>query len=182
MLSPRSGLSVHHITPSLISVLSIACLFYILCTLSVYAVQMRRSQKAPSNIYLSDLDAFNKIKDSQEGLKSVRIIGNTSMIPVDHPVISAVIERWATGSKPGNRLEGDYRKIALSIEGGGMRGCVSAGASAAINFLGLNDAVDVVYGSSAGSMIGAFFVSRQLSGVRVYHGTTKEDTIILYWV
>lgn len=51
-----------------------------------------------------------------------------------------------------------------------MRGCVPAGATAAINFLGLNDAIDVVYGSSAGAMVGAYFVSRQYSGVQIYHG------------
>jgi hypothetical protein len=41
---------------------------------------------------------------------------------------------------------GDSDKIALSIEGGGMRGCVSAGASAALNILGIHDTIDVVYG------------------------------------
>lgn len=65
-----------------------------------------------------------------------------------------------------------------------MRGCVAAGMVAAINYLGtectvllnnldhlvgLNDAVDVVYGSSAGAMVGAYFVSRQFAGVAIYH-------------
>eukprot|EP00607_Mallomonas_marina_P002771 CAMPEP_0182425178 /NCGR_PEP_ID=MMETSP1167-20130531/11530_1 /TAXON_ID=2988 /ORGANISM="Mallomonas Sp, Strain CCMP3275" /LENGTH=399 /DNA_ID=CAMNT_0024605625 /DNA_START=439 /DNA_END=1635 /DNA_ORIENTATION=+ len=50
-----------------------------------------------------------------------------------------------------------------------MRGCVAAGATAALNFLGLDDSLDVVYGSSAGAMIGAYFISRQVSGVAIYH-------------
>ena len=57
----------------------------------------------------------------------------------------------------------------LYMIGGGMRGCVSAGATAALNVLGLNDAIDVVYGSSAGAMVGAYFISRQFSGVQIYH-------------
>jgi patatin-like phospholipase/acyl hydrolase len=42
--------------------------------------------------------------------------------------------------------------------GGGMRGAVSAGMAAAIAGLGLTDAFDVIYGSSAGSVIGAYMV------------------------
>ena len=102
----------------------------------------------------------SKVKDE--------VVGNTQSIPNTHPVIDAVVKRWREGSKPGCR--NDTNKIALSIEGGGMRGCVAAGASAALNFLGLNDAVDVVYGSSAGAMVGAYFVARQYSGVEIYHG------------
>lgn len=52
-------------------------------------------------------------------------------------------------------------KVALCIEGGGMRGCVNAGALAAMQYLGLDDSVDIVYGSSAGSLMGAYFISKQ---------------------
>lgn len=52
-----------------------------------------------------------------------------------------------------------------------MRGCVSAGASLALSFLGLNDVVDIVYGSSAGSMVGTYFISRQNNGNLIYQGT-----------
>lgn len=38
---------------------------------------------------------------------------------------------------------------------------ITIGMSTAIGFLGLNDCIDVVYGSSAGAMVGAYFVSRQ---------------------
>lgn len=98
------------------------------------------------------------------------ITSDTSGITMHHPVIVAVVDRWRSQSKIGNRCANDHMKIALCIEGGGMRGCVAAGSAAAINFLGLNDAIDVVYGSSVGSMIGCYFVSRQYSGHRIYHG------------
>ena len=71
-------------------------------------------------------------------------------------------ERAAEGSRPGARREGDAKKIALAIEGGGMRGCIAGGMVTALWHLGLADAVDVVYGSSAGSLVGAYFIARQM--------------------
>eukprot|EP00624_Nannochloropsis_granulata_P005738 evm.model.NODE_40878_length_7001_cov_23.792030.1 len=67
-------------------------------------------------------------------------------------------------------------KIGLSLEGGGMRGCVGAGMLAAINHLGLRDAIDVVYGSSAGSLMGAFFLSGQtpLEGPGIYYDILSQ--------
>jgi len=49
-----------------------------------------------------------------------------------------------------------------------MRGAVSAGAASAINMLGLCDAVDVLYGSSAGALVAAYFAARQLDGTAIY--------------
>lgn len=95
--------------------------------------------------------------------------GNTSSIPTTHPVIAAVMQRYAERSLPGNRSPQDRQKIALAVEGGGMRGCVAAGSSAALQFLGLEDTIDCVYGASAGSMVAAYFVSRQSAGVQIYH-------------
>lgn len=42
-----------------------------------------------------------------------------------------------------------------------MRGCVSAGMIAAVCTLGLMDTFDAVYGSSAGSLIGAYAIAGQ---------------------
>lgn len=95
--------------------------------------------------------------------------GNTSSIPATHPVIEAVMKRYAEGSLPGSRGPQDKYKIALAVEGGGMRGCVAAGSSAALQFLGLENSVDAVYGASAGSMVAAYFISRQSAGVQIYH-------------
>ncbi|CAB9504974.1 Patatin-like phospholipase [Seminavis robusta] len=78
----------------------------------------------------------------------------------NHPVLQLLRQRHQTNSTPGHRA--DTAHIALAIEGGGMRGAVSAGMSAAIASLGLTDAFDSVYGSSAGSIVGAYMISRQM--------------------
>lgn len=54
-----------------------------------------------------------------------------------------------------------------------MRGAVSAGMVAALKYIGLEDTFDVVYGSSAGAIVGAYFVSRQLPvyGAKIYYDT-----------
>jgi predicted acylesterase/phospholipase RssA len=72
----------------------------------------------------------------------------------------------------------DGCKVALVIEGGGMRGCVSAGMACAIHYLGLEDTIDVVYGSSAGAVVGAYFCSRQIPwyGPEVYFDQLTEQT------
>ena len=79
-----------------------------------------------------------------------------------HPVLQLLAQRVATNSTPGNRAKGDTAHLALAIEGGGMRGSVSAGMAAAIATLGLTDAFDSVYGSSAGSIVGSYMISRQM--------------------
>lgn len=52
-----------------------------------------------------------------------------------------------------------------------MRGCLSAGMVCALHHLGLEDTFDVVYGSSAGTVVGAYFITRQLPwfGPEVYY-------------
>lgn len=86
-----------------------------------------------------------------------------------HPVLEILKRRLEGPSKPGRRDDG--RKVALCIEGGGMRGAVSAGMVAAIKYCELDNAFDVVYGSSAGAIVGAYFVSRQLPvyGAQIYY-------------
>ena len=79
-----------------------------------------------------------------------------------HSVMQVIAERMRTNSTPGNRAPGDDSHLALAIEGGGMRGAVSAGMAAAIASLGLTDAIDSIYGSSAGCIVGAYMVSRQM--------------------
>lgn len=54
------------------------------------------------------------------------------------------------------------KKVGLAIEGGGMRGCVSAGMIGAVSTLGLMDTFDAVYGSSAGSLVGAYAIAGQV--------------------
>jgi predicted patatin/cPLA2 family phospholipase len=86
-----------------------------------------------------------------------------------HPVIAAVHRRVQEGSQPGARSDG--RRIALIIEGGGMRGVVSAGMTAAIEQLGLTQAFDEVHGASAGAFNAAFLLAGQaayLTGLYPY--------------
>jgi predicted patatin/cPLA2 family phospholipase len=86
----------------------------------------------------------------------------------DHPVVRAIRRRRDEGSKPGHRTDG--RRIALVIEGGGMRGVVSAGMTAAIEQLGLRDAFDEVHGASAGAFNGAFLLAGQAAYLTaLYH-------------
>ncbi len=76
-----------------------------------------------------------------------------------HAVIQTILRRRDAGSRPGERADG--RRVALVIEGGGMRGVVSAGMAAAIEQLGLHDAFDEVHGASAGAFNAAFLLAGQ---------------------
>ena len=64
-----------------------------------------------------------------------------------HPVVRALHERPAGA------------RIAVVIEGGGMRGSVSGGMSLALDELGLADSFDAAYGSSAGALNAMWLVS-----------------------
>ena len=84
-----------------------------------------------------------------------------------HPVIELLKARAREGSRPGQRR--DDARLGLVIEGGCMRGVVSAGMLIALERLGLKSAFDAVYGSSAGAVNGAFFVSGQAEyGIPIY--------------
>jgi predicted patatin/cPLA2 family phospholipase len=60
------------------------------------------------------------------------------------------------GSVPGARSD-DYR-VALAVEGGGMRGVVSSGMLLALEQVGYRDGFDLVIGTSAGALAASFFV------------------------
>jgi predicted patatin/cPLA2 family phospholipase len=64
----------------------------------------------------------------------------------------------------------DGASIALCVEGGAMRGVVSAGMVGALEELGLINAFDAVYGSSAGSINAAYFLA----------GAARMGTTIYY--
>lgn len=106
------------------------------------------------------------VLDEGTELRNVPVALDVSNITVsdllNHQVVQLMVERFHSQSTPGDRHAADTARLALSMEGGGMRGAVSAGMAAAIASLGLVDAFDVIYGSSAGSVIGAYMVSRQM--------------------
>jgi len=77
--------------------------------------------------------------------------------------VEALLRRRAAGER------GDGARLALAIEGGGMRGAVSAGMAIALDELGLTDAFDAVYGASAGALNGVWLLSGNPSdGLRPY--------------
>lgn len=68
-----------------------------------------------------------------------------------------------------NKDHNDGRKIALIVEGGGMRGVLSAGSLFALDILGYHNAFDEVYATSAGGVNAAYFLSGQGAlGISVY--------------
>ena len=133
--------------------------------------------------------------DYNQLLRGISVKGDTQIIGAKdrpefvHPVVQLMHQRkkqqeqrqdeGSSGEAPASNSKPKQDKIALVVEGGGMRGCVSAGMVCAIHALGLSDTIDVVYGSSAGAVIAAYFVSKQLPyfGTEVYYDslTTMED-------
>jgi predicted patatin/cPLA2 family phospholipase len=93
-----------------------------------------------------------------------------------HEVLRLIEERVASGSRPGQRA--DEHRIALSVEGGGMRGTVSAGMALALHELGLVSAFDAVYGSSAGAITGAWLVSSEPDRLRGWADPDYAKTLI----
>jgi predicted patatin/cPLA2 family phospholipase len=93
-----------------------------------------------------------------------------------HQVLRALGERVRSGSRPGNRTDG--LRIALAIEGGGMRGTVSAGMALALHELGLVRAFDAVYGASAGAITGAWLVSSAPERLRGWADPDYARTLI----
>jgi predicted patatin/cPLA2 family phospholipase len=94
-----------------------------------------------------------------------------------HPVVSVILGRAESNSRPAHR--DDSCKVGLAIEGGGMRGVVSAGMVTAIEYSGLTKVFDAVYGSSAGSMNGAYFIAGQARyGATVYFENINNNRFI----
>ncbi|MEU0877384.1 patatin-like phospholipase family protein [Lentzea sp. NPDC005914] len=71
-------------------------------------------------------------------------------------VLELLRERRRQGSTPGQRA--DDARLVLLIEGGSSRGAYSSGMTVAIERLGLLPLFDAVYGSSAGSLNGAWLL------------------------
>ncbi len=91
-------------------------------------------------------------------------------------VLGLLLNRVRSGTRPGQRDDG-YR-IALCIEGGGMRGAVSAGMALALQERGFLPAFDAVYGSSAGAITGAWLVSSRPEGMRGWASPVYARTLI----
>lgn len=84
--------------------------------------------------------------------------------PDVHPVLAEIERRRAGGPRDPSV------KLALVIEGGGMRGVVCGGMVAGLEALGLTETFDEVIGSSAGAIAGAYFVAGQAAfGTRIFY-------------
>ena len=102
------------------------------------------------------------------------------MTPVSNPVVDLIMQRTHDGSKPGHRE--DSNKLGLAIEGGAMRGVVTAGMVTGLEMLGLREAFDVVYGSSSGASNGAYFVAEQAAyGTTIYYDHINSRDFIDLW-
>ena len=95
--------------------------------------------------------------------------------PAPHEVPRALAARARAGSQPLARADG--LRIALVIEGGGMRGIISGGMALALDELRLVPAFDAVYGASAGSITGAWLLSRP-EGLRGWAEPAYSRTLI----
>jgi predicted patatin/cPLA2 family phospholipase len=88
-----------------------------------------------------------------------------------------LLDRLAEGSLPGQR--NDEHKVVLAVEGGGMRGAVSAGMLLALEQLGLRNSFDEVVGTSAGAIAGAFFVVEQgTKGSALYYTVLNSQRFV----
>lgn len=73
----------------------------------------------------------------------------------------------------------DGASIALAVEGGAMRGVISAGMVWALEDLGLTSAFDAVYGSSAGAINAAYFIAGQAGlGTTIYFEDINNRSFI----
>jgi predicted patatin/cPLA2 family phospholipase len=82
-------------------------------------------------------------------------------------ILDLLRARVARGSRPPHA---DGASIALAVEGGAMRGVISAGMAWALEDLGYTDAFDAVYGSSAGAINAAYFLAGQAGlGTSIYY-------------
>jgi predicted patatin/cPLA2 family phospholipase len=82
---------------------------------------------------------------------------STEAWDVEHPVLALLRKRKQEGSVAGMRS--DSAKLGLAVEGGGMRGVVSAAMLAALDDLGFADTIDAVYACSSGAINGAYYLA-----------------------
>src|SRR5262249_24985730 len=93
-------------------------------------------------------------------------------------VIDLILERASLGW---NRSDSS-RKLALVIEGGGMRGVISAGSLLALDLLGFRELFDEIYATSAGGVNAAYFLSGQGKlGMTVYFDDIANRRFINPW-
>jgi predicted patatin/cPLA2 family phospholipase len=96
----------------------------------------------------------------------------------EHPVARLLAGRAAReDGGPGSWDDG--ARLALVVEGGGMRGAVSGGMTLALHEAGLTRCFDAAYGSSAGALGAAWLMSGQVdAGLQTYFDAGIVDRVI----
>ena len=102
---------------------------------------------------------------------SVELEDDVDVDTEGHPVLEAILARKRSGSVPGDRSDG--MRIGLAVEGGGMKGVISAGMCGEMLRCGFVDCFDAVYGSSAGAMNLTYYLANQPEGIAAY----EEDLV-----
>jgi predicted patatin/cPLA2 family phospholipase len=95
---------------------------------------------------------------------------------VADPVLRVVLERAREESRPGSR--DDDHVVCLAVEGGGMRGAVSAGMCVVLEAAGLVTAFDRVYGVSAGALNGCALAAGQAALSATYYQDAATRRVI----
>ena len=124
------------------------------------------AQGAAQKMRVTSVAEFRKLVAEGGALNTLEVVGDTA-IPATadaHPVLQVLAQRRLEGSKPKQRK--DQFKVALAIEGGGMRGCVAAGMASALIDAGLGDCFDEIYGSSAGALVAAYWLPNSFGMVQ----------------
>lgn len=100
--------------------------------------------------------------------------------PGAHAVTSKVLDLLRARVARGSRApHDDGASIALAVEGGAMRGVVSAGMVWALEDLGYTRAFDAIYGSSAGAVNAAYFLAGQAGlGTSIYFEDINNRSFI----
>ncbi|WP_433722488.1 patatin-like phospholipase family protein [Nocardia sp. CA-129566] len=95
----------------------------------------------------------------------------------DHPVLRALRLRSAQGYD--STIDDDGNRIGLVVEGGGMRGIVSAAMLCAIEDAGYSRCFDAIYASSAGAMNATYFVcGESWYPMSIYYDDLASTTFI----
>lgn len=147
---------------------------YIILVLILYqnsAIFVRGERSGFTKSFLKGLQKLSK-SESENPFQ-----GYCSHNLSNHPVVKTILERRESLIKNGNDYL-DHRKVGLVIEGGAMRGCIAVGATTALHYLGLRDTVDAVYGSSAGAIVGAYFVSEQIKECKIFETILSRSKFI----
>ncbi|MGK5684885.1 patatin-like phospholipase family protein [Actinoplanes sp. URMC 104] len=74
----------------------------------------------------------------------------------DHPVLQILRKRRTAATTPGRHEDGC--RVALAVEGGGLRGVVSAAMLQALEDLGLRNCFDAVFACSSGAVNASYFL------------------------